>query len=186
MLTRAAGRSVAVPVRFAGDGSPEHSLLPRCSPLEPDGSVQGHLLADVRGVRAAVRGAVVWNPSLEHLVLGDRAGVDRLAESLDPVSGVLGFTGRMAGGVVRGTVEVLTAALTPGFIVIGSLISIIFAYWLYYAVLFAVAGWAFWRILLPGAGVLAVCFVVPEARSQRLRQQPLTAAYATLGVHGPR
>lgn len=76
MLTRAAGRSVAVPVRFAGDGSPEHDLLLRFGPLEPDGSIQGHLLADVRGTRVAVRGAVLWDPLLERFTWGDRDAVD--------------------------------------------------------------------------------------------------------------
>jgi hypothetical protein len=76
MLTHAAGRSVAVPVRFGGDGSPEHGLLLRFGPLEPDGSVQGHLLADVCGTRVAVRGAVLWDPLLERFTWGDRDGVD--------------------------------------------------------------------------------------------------------------
>ncbi len=57
-----------MPGPFCGEVAPEHQLLLRFGPMEPDGSVQGHLFADVGGMRVVVRGAVVWDPLLERFV----------------------------------------------------------------------------------------------------------------------
>jgi len=185
MLTRAASQGVPVQVRFGGEASPEHRLLLRFGPVEPDGSVQGHLLADVRGGRVIVRNAIWWDPLLEGFAWGDQAGVDRLAEQLDPLSAVLGFAARGLAEVLRVVVAFMAALLSPGFILIGGIMGVLMAYALYYLVWITLTGWAFWYVLLPGAAAITVCLVVRETRLTRLRTGLFDAACTALIRQGP-
>ncbi|MGI4941227.1 MAG: hypothetical protein ACRYHQ_11835 [Janthinobacterium lividum] len=169
MLTRAAGQSipVPVPVRFGGEGAPEHQLLLRSGPIEPDGPL---------------RCAVVWDPLLQRFVWGIQVGVDRLAVQLDPLSTVFGRAGRGVSEVFR---VVVAGLLSPGFILAGGIVDILAACLIYHTLRVMLAGRASWYVILPGVASAVACLVVFEAPRRRLRAGRFEAAYSAIGVQGP-
>lgn len=118
-LRRIADIDVAVPVRFGNETSVEHRLLLRFGPLEWDGSVRGHVLAESGGALVVARDAIVWDPVLRGFAIGDRAALERLAERLDPISAVLGVTGRGVLEIVRLVSGALSSALSPNVVLVG-------------------------------------------------------------------
>jgi hypothetical protein len=186
MLTRVAGRDVPLLVRFGGEGSPRHDLLLRFGPIEQDGSVRGHLLAEIGGEMTVVRNALVWDPVLRGFALGDDHALDRLADRLDPASFALGLAGRTAEEIVKLVSGLLEGLLSPGFILIGGIGTVIIGFCLYYFFWFVLAGWAFWHVILPGGAVFVTCSVVRQGRISRLRTTLLEIAQVSLGPAGSR
>ena len=170
-----------VPVRFGGDTSPEHGLLLRFGPLDPDGIVRGHVLAQVGEGWDLARDAIAWDPALRCFAIWNNDELERLAERLDPVSAALGVAGRVASGIVKAVVGVLSAMLSPGVIVVGGVGLVLFMVVAYYVLWLTLAQWALFWVILPGGGAVFACAVVRDARLGRLRAAVLQAAHASLG-----
>jgi hypothetical protein len=81
-----------------------------------------------------VRDALLWDPVLRGFTLGDEHAVDRLVDRLDPISGMLGLAGSAAEGIIAVVASLLEGMLSPGFILIGGIGTIIIGLYLYYVV----------------------------------------------------
>ena len=180
MLTRIAGRDVALPVRFGGETSPRHELLLRFGPIEQDGCVRGHLLAEIRGKVTVARDAVLWDPVLRTFALGNEHAVNELADSLDPISGMLGLAGNVIGEITTVIASFFEGAMSPGFILIGGIGTIIFTVYLYYMVWAILFGWALWHVFLPSGVAFITCFAIRHVRVSKLHTSLLEAAQESL------
>ena len=174
------GKDVAVPVRFGGEASRPHGLVLRFGPMEYDGRVPGHLVArTARGLEAA-RDIIAWDPVLLTFAWGDMSAMERIAERLDPLSAL---TGSVAHGVMaacNAAGAVLNEMLRPGFIVIGGLGAILFAYVLYYLLWIYLAKVVLLFLVLPGVVVAVGCLFVRHQRLERLRVALHQAAWHAL------
>jgi hypothetical protein len=175
-----ANREVAFPVRFGGTRAAVHTMILRFGPALYGEAPAGHLLTTIGASRHVVHDAVVWDDALSCFVLGDAAGLDALAETLDVVASLCGGTGRLLESGMELLVDILRGLLTPGFIVIGSLGAIVLFYGFYYILLAALAQWAFWWVLIPAVVTVAVCFGIRNARLRRLHEAVLAAARSAL------
>ena len=161
------------------------TLLLRFGPVEQDGSVRGHLLAEIGGKVAVVRDALVWDPVLQGFALGDKHALDRLADRLDPLSGVLGLAGGAAEATITVVAGLLEGMLSPGFILIGGIGTIIIGLYVYYMIWVILCGWALWHVILPGGVAFVTCGVARQVRVGKLHAGLLTAAQASLEPAGP-
>lgn len=174
------GKDVAVHVRFGGEASRPHGLVLRFGPMEHDGRVPGHLVArTARGLEAA-RDVIAWDPVLLTFAWGDLAEMERVAERLDPFSAL---TGLVAHGIMEACTTagaVLNEMLRPGFIVIGGIGAILFAYVFYYLLWIYLAKAVLMFLVLPGVVVAVACLFVRHQRLERLRVALFQAAWHAL------
>lgn len=180
MLTRVAGRDVALPVRFGGETSPQHELLLRFGPVEQDGGIRGHLLAEIDGKVTVARDAVLWDPVLRTFTLGDEHAVNRIADRLDPISGLLAVGGDVVGQIITGAASLFEGAMSPGVILIGGIGTIILTIYIYYMIWAILFGWALWHVFLPGGVAFVACFAIRHMRVSKLHTSLLEAAQESL------
>ena len=171
---------VAFPVRFGGTRAVAHAMILRFGPALYGEPPSAHLFTDIGTSRHVVHDAVVWDHALRCFVVGDAAGLDKLAETLDLVASLCGGAGRLLESALRLVIDVLHGMLTPGFIVIGSLGGIVLFYGFYYILLAALAEWAFWWVVIPTVIALVVCHGIRNARLRRLHEAVLAAARSAL------
>ena len=174
------GQDVAVPVRFGGDASPQHSLLLRFGPMEHDGTVPGHLIATGRQGHLAARRTIVWDPVLRSFGWANRQEAERLVEELDPVSALAGMVARGVARTCEAAMTFLDGMLQPGFILIGGIGTILVGYLLYYSLWFLLAKTLLLWLFLPSLGVASACSYVHHQRMQRLRTALFQAAWHAL------
>lgn len=173
---------VAVPVRFGNEASVEHRLLLRFGPLEWNGSVRGHVLAEAGGALVVARDAIVWDPVLHGFAIGDQAALESLAERLDPTSAVLGVAGRGVLEIVRLVSDILSSALSPNVILVGGVGALLLGVLVYYWLWSLAFTWAVCWVILPGLVAAGVTLAVREARLNRLFTELLRTAHASLSV----
>ncbi len=149
-LTLLPGKDVAVPVRFGGEVSPQHSLVLRFGPTELDGTVAGHLVAQAGQDLLAARRVIVWDPVLRSFGWANRYEAERLVERLDPTAALAGVGARGVMGACQAAMTLLDGMLQPGFILIGGIGTILAAYLLYYSLWFLLAKALFLWLFLPG------------------------------------
>ncbi len=181
-LRRIADIDVAVPVRFGSETSVEHRLLLRFGPLERDGSVRGHVLAQVGGTWVVARDAIVWDPVLRGFAIGDQAALEKLAGQLDPTSAVLGGVGHGVLDIVQLVSGVLVSALSPNVMLVGSVGALLLGVFVYYWLWSVAFTWAVCWVILPGFVATGVTLAVRDARLNKLYTELLRAADASLGA----
>lgn len=179
-LRRIADLDVTVPVRFGNEASVEHRLLLRFGPLERDGSVRGHVLAETSGTWVVARDAIVWDPVLRGFAIGDQAALEKLAGQLDPTSAVLGVMGHGVLEIVRLVSGVLSSALSPNVVLVGGVGALLFGVFVYYWLWSLAFTWAACWVILPGLVAAGVTLAIREARLNKLYTEVLRAANASL------
>ncbi len=180
-LTQLSGKDVSVPVRFGGEASPQHGLVLRFGPMEHDGAVAGHLIAQVGQDLLAARRALVWDPVLQSFSWANRHEAECLVEKLDPVAALAGLVARGVAGTCQAAMTFLDGMLQPGFILIGGIGTIVAGYLLYYSLWFLLlAKTLFLWLILPGLALAGACSYVHHQRMLRLRTALFQAAWHAL------
>lgn len=175
-LSRVAGLDLPFDVRFGGEKSRVHPMWLRFGPVEHDDTVAGHLLVEIGTRVDVVRDAVIWDHAVRGFVLANGREINHLAEQLDLTAAIFGEFGRFFEGTVTVVSEILQSLLVPSFFVIGSIGTILFVFMMYYFVLYLLAHWAIWFVLVPSVCLGAVCSAVGSARRDRLRTAVLVTA----------
>ena len=162
--------------QFGNTSSRRHDLAIKLVPTGFEQSVRIHLLAPPGQEDRSVSDVLAWNTALRRLEWTNHRGLVELAKHLDIATAVssAGLVG--LGGVVTGTIEVLSALASPGIILIGSVGFIIMILAAYYILLFTMAKILLLYVCLPCLGVAAVCGMVKQLRLRRFEEAVLTAA----------
>lgn len=183
------GQDVAVPVRFGGGASPQHGLLLRFGPVEHDGTVPGHLIAQAGQDLLAARRAVVWDPVLRSFAWANQHDAERIAERLDPTAALAGLAARALAGTCKATVEFVSDMLRPQFILIGGIGTVVGGYLLYYLLWVVLAKTLLLWLILPALALAIACSYVHHRRMERLSAAVFQAAWHALDpatYHAPR
>lgn len=175
-LSRITGSDQPFAVQFGGAGSRAYSMCLRFGPLEPGDVVYGHLLVAMGARQDVIRDAVVWDHATRAFVLAVPRAIDQLAEQLDLTAAIFGGLGRFLSDAAQVVMDTLGALVRPSFFVVGGIGTIIGAFFMYYVVLYLLAHWAIWYVVVPCIVAGTVCAVIGEARHDRLRTALLATA----------
>jgi hypothetical protein len=182
VLSRLAGLDLPFQMRFGGDGSRSRAMRLRFGPVELGDVLHGHLLVDDSRYRLAVKDAVVWDHAVRGFVLCEVDELDRLTDRLDLTAAIWNGVGETFEGLAHGVVGALSALLTPGFFIIGGIGLIVICVGAYYLLLYLLAHWLLWWVILPSFAIACVSFGIRDARRSRLRGAVLAAANSAVPI----
>lgn len=176
-------------VQFGGQSSPQHQVVLRFGPMEWNGAIPGHLVAQTSQGPIAARRAIVWDPLLDTFSMGDRHEFERLFERLDPLAALAGSVNRSIVNGAQAVGSFMGEMLNPRFIIVGGLGAILFGYLFYYWLWLFAAKYLLLYGLLPGGAVAIASGVFYDRRLRCLRVQMSQAAWHALQpetYHAPR
>lgn len=170
-----AGTDLAIPVRFGGETSNLHRIILRFGTVGLDGTMYGNVLAEQGTECLVVRDVIVWDPVTHGFRISDPAALNELAEQLDATAALCGNIARSSSAVVNFGITLLSSMLVPRFFVIGGIGAIVMTFFIYYFVLFLLAHWLLWFVVIPGCLTGVVCQTVRDERISHLGRAMLDA-----------
>lgn len=171
-----AGSDLAVPVRFGGEASSLHRIILRFGAIGLDGVLYGNVLAERGAECLIVRDVIVWDAVTNEFCIRDPVALNYLAEQLDTTAALCGNIARSSYAVVNFGITLLSSMLVPRFFVIGGIGAIIMAFFIYCFILFLLAHWLLWFVVIPGCVTGVVCQAVRDERISHLGSAMLDAA----------
>ena len=175
----------AFAIRFGGPQSPQVDCVVSVEPQQYEYTLTVHLVATKGARRIAAPDLLIWDPLSKELTWRSYGAFEDIAGRLDLGIALSNFALKAIGGIMAVTGEMLQNISSPNVILIGGVVPILIAMWLFYTMLLFALKMALLFVFLPGLVLGVSVFFLRHVRLVRLENALLANARAMLADYKP-